>query len=95
METQNVTKSRLALSNLSFSSIATKTAFAERKKKGRFFHQDFVMIFQSLVKILPPFFDFERLYLSPWAKFKKSEATFVAMRMLNKCAKHHGDCSSG
>ena len=44
------------------------------------------MVFQSLAMILPRFFDFERPYLSPWAKFNKSEAIFVARSMLNKCA---------
>ena len=36
------------------------------------------MIFQSLRMILPRFFDFERPYLSPWAKIKKSEAAFCS-----------------
>ena len=36
------------------------------------------MIFQSLVMILPLFFDFERPQLSSLAKFKKSEATFCS-----------------
>ena len=47
------------------------------------------MIFQSLVMILPRFFDFERPQLNPWAKIKKSETTFVAINMMNKCAKFH------
>ena len=48
------------------------------------------MIFQSVLMILPRFFDFERR--GPWAKIIKSEATFfVAMSMLNKCAKFHKD----
>ena len=49
------------------------------------------MIFQSLVMILPHFFDFE----SPWAKIKLSEATFVAMNMVNKCATFHTDSLRG
>ena len=49
------------------------------------------MIFQSLVMILPRFFDFERPWLSPKAKIKKSEAMFVAINMMNKCAKFHKD----
>ena len=36
------------------------------------------MIFQSLVMILPRFFNFERPYLSPSAKIKKSEALFCS-----------------
>ena len=42
-----------------------------------------------------PCFDFERPQLSPWAKIKKSEATFVAMNMMNKCDKFHKDSLSG
>ena len=53
------------------------------------------MIFQSLVMILPRFFDFERPYLSPWTKIKKSEASFVAMSRMNRCAKFHKDSPSG
>ena len=40
-------------------------------------------------------FDFERRQLSPWAKIKKSDAIFVALCMMNKCAKYHGDSVSG
>ena len=54
------------------------------------------MFFQSWVMILPRFFfDFERSYLSPQAKIKKSEAHFGAKGMLNKCARFHGDSPSG
>ena len=45
--------------------------------------------------ILPLFFDFERPWLSPKAKIKKIEASFVAMNMMNKCAKFHKDSPSG
>ena len=55
------------------------------------------MIIQSLVMILPRFFDFERPYMYhvPRQKLKKSETTFVAMNMMNKCAKFHKDSVSG
>ena len=59
--------------------------FGRMKEEGqiyktlpRIFHfwpQDLVMIFQSLVIT---FFDFERPYLSSWAKIKNSEATFFS-----------------
>ena len=52
------------------------------------------MIFQSLVMILPRFFNFERPYLSPKAKIEISEETFVAMNMINKCATFHKDSPS-
>ena len=68
------------------------------KEKGQIYKKlptDLVMIFQNIVMILPRFFDFERPYLSPQAKFKKPEATFVAINMLNKCAKFHKDSSNG
>ena len=42
------------------------------------------MIFQSLVMILPRFFDFERPQLSPWEEIKKSETIFGAMNIMNK-----------
>ena len=53
------------------------------------------MISQSLVIILPRFIDFERPKLILWVKFKKSEAIFVAICIMNKCAKLHVDISSG
>ena len=37
----------------------------------------YVMVFQSLVTILPRFY-FERLWLSAWAKIKNSEAPFCS-----------------
>ena len=40
-------------------------------------------------------FDFERRQLSPWEKIKNSDAIFVALCMMNKCAKYHGDSVSG
>ena len=42
-----------------------------------------------------PFFDYERPYLSPWAKIKNLRQRFVARSMLNMCAKFHGDSPSG
>ena len=44
----------------------------------QFLPGDLVMIFQSFVMILPRFFNFERPYLSPWAKIKNSEAIFCS-----------------
>ena len=49
------------------------------------------MIFQSLMIFLPRFFDFERPYQSPRQKLKHLRQAFVAMNMLNKCAKFHKD----
>ena len=52
----------------------------------------------DLSKFSDNFTTFFRLWktkLSPWAKFKKSEAAFVAMSMMNKCANFHGDTPSG
>ena len=49
------------------------------------------MIFQSLVMTLPRFFDFEE----PSQKLKNLRPRFVAMNMMNKCAKFHKDSSSG
>ena len=45
------------------------------------------MIFQNLVMILPRFF--------PSAKIKICGNVFVAMNMMNKCAKFHKDSPSG
>ena len=59
-----------------------------------FLPRDLVMIFQSLVIISPRFFDFERPQLSPSAKIKKLRQNFVAMNMMNKCAKFHKDSLS-
>ena len=53
------------------------------------------MIFQSSVMILPRFFDFERPKLSPWSKLKSLRHRFVAMNMMNKCAKFHKDSPNG
>ena len=53
------------------------------------------MIFQNLLTILPSFFRFERQYYVPKQKIKKSEATFVAINMMNKCAKFHTDSVDG
>ena len=53
------------------------------------------MVFQSLVVILPPYFDFKRPQLSPWPKINKFQARFVAGIMMNKCAKCHGDSQGG
>ena len=39
--------------------------------------------------------DLSTLPLSPWAKIKKSDATFLARSTLNKCAKFHEDSPSG
>ena len=46
------------------------------------------MIFQSLVMILPRFFNL-------WQKFKNLRLCFVAMNMMNKCASFHKDSPRG
>ena len=71
LETQKCRKGHLAPSNLTFLIIAIDTnGFRRMKEEGLiyktlpqifyFLPGDLVMIFQSLVTILPPFFDFER-----------------------------------
>ena len=71
LETQKVEKGHLAPSNLTFLIIAIdRKGFRRMKEEGLiyktlpqiflFLPWDLVMIFQSLVTILPPFFDFER-----------------------------------
>ena len=68
---KNVEKGHLAPSNLTFLLIAIDTnGFRRRKEEGqiyknllqffKFLPRDLVTIFQSLVMILPRFFDFER-----------------------------------
>ena len=52
------------------------------------------MIFQSLVMVLPRFFDFQRPYLSPKGNLKNLRQRFAAMNMMNKCAKFHKDSPS-
>ena len=54
------------------------------------------MIFQSLVTIVPWFFDFKKTITeSPGKHLKKLRQPFVAISMLNKWAKFHGDSLSG
>ena len=54
------------------------------------------MIFQSLVMILPRFSTLkDHNYEVPKQKVKNPRQTFVAMNMMNKCAKFHGDSPSG
>ena len=71
LETQKGRKGHLAPSNLTFLLIAIdRNGFCRMKEEGQiyktlpqifnFFPRDLVMIFQSLVTILPCFFDFER-----------------------------------
>ena len=71
LETQNVEKGHLAPSNLTFLLIAIdRNGFRRMKEEGqiykklpqifKFLPRDLVMVFQSLVMILPRFFDFER-----------------------------------
>ena len=71
LETQNVEKGRFAPSNLTFLIIAIdRNGFGRMKEEGLIYKtlpqifkclpRDLVMIFQSLVTILPLFFDFER-----------------------------------
>ena len=54
------------------------------------------MIFQRLVMILPRFFftlkDHNQVL---WQKLKNLRQLFVAMSMMNKCAKFHKDSPSG
>ena len=70
LETQNVEKGHLAPSNLTFLLIAIdRNNFRRMKEEGQIYKglpqifqylpRDLVMIFQSLVMILPRFFDFE------------------------------------
>ena len=53
------------------------------------------MIFQSLVMILPRFFDLKDHNLVPRQKFKNLRQPFGAKDMMNKCAKFHKDSPSG
>ena len=57
--------------------------------------KDSVKIVQSLVMVLPRFFNFERPQLSPKAKLKNLSQEFVAMNMMNNCAKFYEDSLSG
>ena len=60
------------------------------RQSFKFLPRDLVMIFQSLVMILPRFFDFE----VPRQRLKILRQRFVAMDMMNKCAKFHNDSQS-
>ena len=70
LETQKCRKGHLAPSNLTFLLVAIdKNGFRRMKEEGQiyktlpdfyFLPRDLVMIFESLLMILPRFFDFER-----------------------------------
>ena len=74
-DAKNVEKGHLAPTNLTVLLIAIDTNGFRRIKEGQiykilpqifqFLPRDLVMIFQSLVMILPHFFDFEIPYLNP------------------------------
>ena len=61
----------------------------------KFLPGDLVMIFQSLVTILPLFSTLKDHNYVPRQQLKILRQHFVAKSMLNKCAKFHGDSPSG
>ena len=52
------------------------------------------MIFQNLVMILPRFSIFKDHNQVPWQKLKNVGQGYVAMNMMNRCAKFHKDSPS-
>ena len=60
-----------------------------------FLPQDLVMIFQSTVIILPRFSTLKDQNDAPGQNLKNLRQHFVAISMLNKCAKFLGDSPSG
>ena len=98
METQNVEKGHLAPSNLTFFiNCDRQKRFLQNEKRRADLQNlasDFFMIFQSFVTILPRFFDFGNHNYVPRQKLKNLRQRFVAMNMMNKCAKFHNSSPS-